>query len=306
MSHAFGTELTRWGPTRTGPIPSLTESQEYCRRLASTHYENFSVTSLFMPRDLRPHFHNIYAYCRWADDLGDETQPDQALELLNWWRSELLACYDGTPKHPVMIALRETIQQFEIPPEPFLNLIAAFEQDQRVKSYDTFDQLLDYCQNSANPVGRLVLYLGHCHDEERGQLSDLICTALQLTNFWQDVARDLDIGRIYLPLDERVRFGVSDDDLRAKRCTPAFRELICSEVLCTRAMFLDGLALVEMIPKNLRAQVELFARGGLAILRKIERQHFDVLSRRPKLAKWEKALLLAKALGRRWRAKVTA
>src|SRR5262249_21730635 len=153
--------------------------------------------------------HNIYAYCRWADDLADEPADADPLELLDWWRDELQACYSGSPTHPVFVALRETIAQFQIPWDPFLDLLSAFEQDQRIKEYDTFEMLLDYCRRSANPVGRLVLYLAECHDEERGKLSDCICTALQLANFWQDVARDLDIGRVYLPRADREGFNLS-------------------------------------------------------------------------------------------------
>ena len=304
MPGVFAAELARWGPPCDYPAPSPAAARTYCRRLATTHYENFSVASLFVPRHLLRHFHNIYAYCRWADDLGDETAGgDSSLALLDWWRHELLACYGGTPRHPVMVALHETIEKFDIPPKPFLDLIAAFVQDQRIKSYDTYEQLLGYCQNSANPVGRLVLYLGRCHDEVRGGLSDHICTALQLTNFWQDVSRDLDIGRVYLPRVDRARFGVSDEDLQARRFTPAFAEFMRFEVDRTRAVFHAGLPLIGLMPKNLRAQVELFARGGLAILRKTERQEYDVFARRPELTIWGKAFLLGRALGRLFRAR---
>jgi squalene synthase HpnC len=254
-----------------------------------------------VPRPLLRHFYHVYAYCRWADDLADETAGgEQALELLAWWRSELLACYGGTPTHPVLVALQETIERFDIPPEPFLDLLTAFEQDQRVKSYDTFEQLLGYCRNSANPVGRLVLYLGRCQDVSRGELSDAICTGLQLANFWQDVARDFAIGRIYLPREDRERFGVSLDDIRDARCTPAFRNLMRFEVERTRGLFRRGTPLADLMPRGLRTQIELFARGGLAILDKIEQQGYDVLTRRPKLSKWDKALLMARAVGRRW------
>ena len=170
----------------------MAEARQYCRKLATSHYENFTVASLLLPRRLLPHFHAVYAYCRWADDLADETGGGQwAVDLLHWWREELLCCYEGKARHPVMVALRETIRRFDIPPEPFLSLLVAFEQDQRVKQYDTFEQLLGYCENSANPVGRIVLYLFESHDDRRGELADHVCTALQLANFWQDVSRDL-------------------------------------------------------------------------------------------------------------------
>jgi squalene synthase HpnC len=264
------------------------------------HYENFSVASLLLPRRLLRHFHAVYAYCRWADDLADEAGGgDRALDLLAWWRGQLLACYDGEPTHPVLIALRPTIRRFHIPPEPFLDLLAAFEQDQHVKSYQTFDQLLDYCRCSANPVGRLVLYLGEVFDSERAALSDSICTALQLANFWQDVKRDFDIGRVYLPEEDRRRFGYSDDDLEAGRFTLAFAALMRFEVERTRAMFMHGRPLIELMPPDLRIDVDLFIRGGLAVLRKIDQIGYNVWARRPIVSKWDKITLLAGALGKR-------
>ncbi|MBX7104688.1 MAG: squalene synthase HpnC [Gemmataceae bacterium] len=300
MATAFATDLARWGPHRAYDAPPAPAARAYCRRLAETHYENFSVASMFVPRRLLRHFHNVYAYCRWSDDLADETtQGTTALQLLAWWRDELRACYDGTPRHPVFVALRETIQQFDIPPEPFLALLSAFEQDQRVKEYTTFEELCDYCRRSADPVGRLVLYLGQCHDETRGRLSDSICTGLQLANFWQDVARDLDLGRVYLPREDRERFHYPDSDLHAKCMTPAFRDLLRFEVARTRSLFEEGLPLVPMMPRDLRIQIELFAQGGLAILRKIEQQNFDVWTARPKLSKLDKARLMARVVARR-------
>ncbi|MFO0965891.1 MAG: squalene synthase HpnC [Gemmataceae bacterium] len=298
---AFAAQLRRFGPEARYPVPSLAAARAYCRRLTLSHYENFTVASLLLPRRLLPHFHAIYAYCRWADDLGDETGGgDRALGLLRWWRGELRRCFDARPAHPVMVALLPTIRRFRIPAQPFLDLLHAFEQDQVVKRYDTFDQLLDYCRHSANPVGRLVLYLCDCHDERRGALSDSICTALQLANFWQDVARDLDIGRVYLPAADRRAFGYSDDDLAARRFTPAFASLLRFQVDRARALFHDGLPLVGLVPADVRLDIELFARGGLAILHKIETCGFNVWARRPRLNKWDKAALLLKALARQW------
>ena len=175
------------------------------------HYENFTVASRLLPRRLRQHVCNIYAYCRWADDLADEIgDPQRSLALLDWWETQLRDCYDGRAAHPVFIALSETIRKFDIPAEPFLDLLVAFRQDQRVTRYETIDQVLEYCRCSANPVGRLVLYLGRCHTPERARLSDSICTGLQLANFCQDVARDWDRGRIYLPQADCRRFGYDE------------------------------------------------------------------------------------------------
>jgi squalene synthase HpnC len=265
-----------------------------------SHYENFTVSYLLLPRALRPHFHAIYAYCRWADDLGDETGGGpQAVALLRWWRDELLRCYDGKPRHPVMVALLPTVRRFAIPPTPFLDLLRAFEQDQEVKRYQTFDQLLAYCRYSANPVGHLVLYLCEEYDAERAALADHLCTALQLANFWQDVARDFDIGRVYLPEEDRHRFGYSDADLRARRFSETFAELMRFEVNRTRDLFYQGLPLLDRVAPRVRLDIELFARGGLAILRKIERCRYNVWAQRPALAKWEKASLLTGAALRR-------
>ncbi len=301
MQNGFDLELQRWGPGAGHATPSRAQARAYCAHLARTHYENFSVASLLLPRRLAPHFHHLYAYCRWADDLGDETGGGQrALDLLAWWRDELMRCYDGSPRHPVMVALRETIMRFNIPPQPFLDLIAAFEQDQCVLVYDAFPQVVDYCRNSANPVGQLVLYLCECHDATRAALSDKICTGLQLANFWQDVSRDLDIGRVYLPGEDRARFGYGDDDLHARRFTPAFAQLMRFEVDRARQLFVEGLPLVELVPADVQTDIELFARGGLAILGKIEEAGYDVWKARPVLGKREKVSLMLGVWGRRW------
>ena len=194
--------------------PTLAEAREYCARLARTHYENFSVASWFLPRRLRQHFFNVYAYCRISDDLGDEVGDTLAsLALLNQWELELDACYEGAPKHPVFIALAETVREFDLPKHEFSDLLRAFRQDQTVTRFETFNDLLAYCHFSANPVGHLVLYLCGYRDPERQQLSDFTCTALQLANFWQDVSTDYAKGRLYLPLDDLRLFNVSEDDI---------------------------------------------------------------------------------------------
>ena len=300
MNNGFVKELLRFGPNQSYAAMRPSAARSYCARLTRGHYENFSVATLLLPRRLLRHFQAVYAYCRWADDLADETGGGtQALGLLRWWREELLRCYDGEPRHPVMVALRETIQQFHIPPEPFLNLLFAFEQDQMVKRYRTYEQLLGYCRNSANPVGRLVLYLCGSYNSANAFLADQICTGLQLANFWQDVARDLDIDRVYLPEEDREQFGYSEADLQARRYNPAFADLLRLEVERARELFYRGLPLLEELPREVQADIELFLRGGLAILRKIERARYNVWAARPKLAKWEKAALIGGLLLRK-------
>lgn len=300
MPWEFGRELDRWGPRAGDRGLSLPAARAYCAYVAKTHYENFTVASLLLPRRLLRHFHAVYAYCRWSDDLADETAGgEEALALIGWWRDELHACYNGAPRHPVMIALRETIRRFDIPAGAFLDLLLAFEQDQRIKRYGTFDELLGYCRHSANPVGRLVLRLFGCHDDRRGALADQICIGLQLANFWQDVARDHAIGRVYIPEEDRRRFGYPDADLDAHLCTPEFRDLMGFEVERARGFFDRGARLLPLLPGEARLDVDLFIRGGRAVLRAIERVDYDVWSRRPEVSKYEKMKLLAGAVGRR-------
>ncbi len=302
MDAAFAADLARYGPGSPRAPLRRADCQAYCSQLARRHYENFTVASVLLPPGLVRHFHNVYAYCRWADDLADET-PDraEAPRLLRWWREELDRCYDGKPAHPVFVALRDTIRRFDIPQQPFLDLLSAFEQDQQVQRYRTFAQLRDYCRRSANPVGRLVLYLGEAFSEERARFADQICTALQLANFWQDVARDLDLGRVYLPEDDRFQFGYADEDLAARRFTPTFADLMRYEIDRTRDLFYRGFPLVDLMPLALRSDVELFIQGGLAILRKIEACGYNVWQGRPVLSKGDKAILVAGAIWRRLR-----
>lgn len=300
MDHAFAAELARFGPENLDRAVTLSRARRYCSRLARTHYENFTVASVLLPRRLLRHFHHVYAYCRWADDLADETGGGvRALELLRWWGEELQHCYDGRPRHPVMVALQETIRRFHIPPQPFQELLIAFEQDQLVKRYQTYEQLLRYCRYSANPVGHLVLYLCESYDPERAALSDHVCTALQLANFWQDVARDLDIGRVYLPAEDRDRFGYTNSDLEARRYTPQFVELMRCEVERARKLFHLGLPLLDKLAADVRLDVELFIRGGLAILQQIERCDYNVWKQRPVVARWRKAALVTGVFVRR-------
>ena len=276
--------------------PSLAEARVYCERLAKTHYENFSVATWFLPKRLRQHFYNVYAYCRISDDLGDEVgDAQQSLELLNQWETELNSCYAGSPRHPVFVALAETVQQCGIPKHEFSDLLIAFRQDQTVTRFETFDDVLGYCRYSANPVGHLVLYLCGYSDAERQQLSDYTCTALQLANFWQDVFVDYGKGRIYLPVEDLRRFGVTGEDIAQRRATPQFIAMMKFEVERAHEWFERGLPLIKKVDRELAVDLELFSRGGQEILRAIERQGFDVLHSRPVISKTRKLMLVARA-----------
>jgi squalene synthase HpnC len=272
--------------------PALDEAQAYCKQLAESHYENFHVATWFLPKALRPHFHAIYAYCRISDDLGDEVgDPAAALALLNLWGRELDACYQGKARHPVFVALAETIHEYSIPKDPFADLLKAFRQDQTVTRYQTIEDVLAYCRYSANPVGRLVLYACGEADEEKFKLSDATCSALQLANFWQDVRRDYARGRIYLPQADMDFFRVKEVTLAEGIVTPEFRGLMRCEVDYTRQLFEEGFPLIGMVSRELAVDLDLFSRGGLEILRAIERQSYDVLSARPAISKSTKAKL---------------
>jgi squalene synthase HpnC len=276
--------------------PSLYEAQQYCAHLARTHYENFSVASWFLPRRLRQDFFNVYSYCRISDDLGDEVGDVAAsLELLDQWHRELDACYEGSPKHPVFVALAETVRQFDIPKHEFSDLLIAFRQDQTVTRFETFNDVLAYCKYSANPVGHLVLYLCGYSDPERQALSDFTCTALQLANFWQDISVDYAKGRIYLPLEDLHRFGVAEDDIAQNQNTTAFREMMKFEVKRARDWFHQGLPLIGKVDRELAIDLDLFSRGGLEILSAIEKQNFAVLGNRPAISKSRKLALVAHA-----------
>ncbi len=294
----FTAELATYGPGLANDrrAPSLAEARGYCERLTKTHYENFTVASWLLPKHLRPHFHAIYAYCRWADDLADETGGgDAAIDLLDWWEGQLEACYRGEAWQPVFVALVPTIEEFAIPIEPFRDLLAAFRQDQYRKQHETFNDLLGYCRNSANPVGRLVLYLGRCATPENSLLSDSICTGLQLANFWQDVARDWDIGRVYLPQESCRAAGYTPEMLARREYNAEFRALLAGEVERAERYLSAGEPLVERVPRELAIDVALFIRGGLAILDAIRKLDYNVWRRRPEVSKLAKLRLIVRA-----------
>ncbi|MCC6367767.1 MAG: squalene synthase HpnC [Bryobacterales bacterium] len=276
---------------------SAEEAAQYTRWLATHHYENFHVVSFLLPKRLHQDFFNVYSFCRWADDLGDEMEdPEESLRLLEWWREELEDMYAGKAAHPVFVALASTVKAHDLPISPFSDLITAFVQDQNVNRYQRWEDLFGYCRYSANPVGRLVLYLCGYRDEERQQLSDATCTALQLANFWQDVTVDLEKDRVYIPLEVMQRHGYTVAELYARRYTPEFRKVMMEIVARTRELFLQGLPLPKLVDRRLAVDVELFSQGGLKVLEKIEQLDYNVLAHRPVISKTERAGLLLKTL----------
>jgi squalene synthase HpnC len=285
--------------------PTLAEAQAWCHQLATSHYENFHVATFFLPRKVRPHFESIYAYCRVADDLGDEVaDPAIALRLLDAWGSMLDECYD-TPErstHPVFVALHETIRECGVPRQLFADLLHAFRMDQVKPTYDTWDELLVYSHYSANPVGRLVLWVCGYKEESLALLSDKVCTALQLANFWQDVVEDAERGRRYIPAEDMLRFGVEEGQLAGRVFTPEFRDMIESLVVRTREMLHEGGAVSSHVDKELAVTLDLFRKGGEAILDGITAEGFDVLRGRPVVTRVKKLLLLASALLAKFRA----
>lgn len=273
--------------------PELASAYDECIALARSHYENFTVAARFLPRWLLPHVSAVYAYCRGVDDLGDEAAGDR-LALLDAWEADLEQCYTGNPATPHLKALQHTIRAFSMPPEPFRKLVTANRLDQTQTGYATFADLLHYCEHSANPVGFLYLLLFGYDDEERRRLSDYTCTALQLANFWQDVRRDWEKGRVYLPIEDMERFGYTVDELAAGVCNQAFRDLMAFEVDRAQGLFEQGLPLVDMLDGTAKLHVRLFSLGGLRVLDAIRAQGYDVLSKRPVVTSRRKAWLLAK------------
>jgi squalene synthase HpnC len=291
----LNTDLDRFGPQcAAGDRPTLEEARAYCRRLARSHYENFTVASWLLPRRLRPHFSAIYAYCRWADDLADETHdPARSLELLDWWEGLLADCYRGVASHPVFVALGETVRQFDIPQHLLADLLVAFRQDQHTTRYETVDELLEYCRFSANPVGRLVLCLDGKRDEPTCRLADSICAGLQWINFCQDVARDFERGRVYLPQSAWRSAGYTQAMFARHEFNPAFREALSGEVARAESYLLAGWPLVGLVSRDLAVDVALFIEGGLSVARAIRRLDYNVWERRPTISRLSKLRMLA-------------
>ncbi len=280
---------------------SLAAARRYTGQLARHHYENFRVASWLLPRRFHQAFYDVYAYCRWADDLGDEVGDAEAsLELLDWWEAELDLALAGRPRHPVFVALAQTIADFSLPDTPFRDLLRAFRRDQTVRRYASWESLMEYCRYSAVPVGRMVLAIAACGDSERIRLSDFTCAGLQLVNCWQDVARDYAKGRIYIPLDRLSAHGLSEQDIAAKRFDDRYRDLMRELVGRTRELFHQGLPLAGLVPPEWRIDIELFSRGGMAVLDAIEAAGCDTLTRRPVVSRSTQMRLLGRALAGRW------
>ena len=280
-----------------GDTYSKPAAEQYTRWLATHHYENFHVVSFLLPKRLHQDFYNVYSFCRWADDLGDEIgDREESLRLLAWWRAELEAMYAGHVKHPVFVALEDTVRKYALPIKLFGDLITAFEQDQSVTRYANWDELLGYCRYSANPVGRLVLRLCGYADPERDRMSDATCTALQLANFWQDVTVDFEKDRVYLPLDLLARHGYTVEDLAARQFNPDFQAVMREAVEVARKLFVEGLPLAKTVDRRLGFDLDLFSRGGLRVLDKIEQQNYNVLAHRPAISKFERLQLLLTSL----------
>jgi squalene synthase HpnC len=271
---------------------------QFCEKLARKHYENFPVASLLTPREKRPYVYAIYSFARIADDFADEPgfSTAERVDSLVEWEEQLVEAYRGQAHHPVFIALREAVDRFEMPMELFQALLKAFRSDVTTSRYETFDDVLDYCSNSANPVGRLVLLLYNYRSESLMELSDSVCSALQLTNFWQDVSVDLKKDRVYIPLEDIREFGYSEEELFQHRHSQAFKDLMCYQVDRTRELFREGRPLLQEVGKDLRLELRLTWNGGMQILRKIERSDYNVFAKRPTLSLFDKALLLISSL----------
>jgi hydroxysqualene synthase len=287
------------------PTPGQAEAFAYCERLAQTHYENFPVGSLLVPKARRKHVYSIYAFARIADDFADEDYDNagltevERLKSLDDWEAQLSESYRGRASHPVFVALAETVKELSLPEQLFKDLLLAFKQDVVKRRYATFTEVLDYCTRSANPVGRLILRLFDYRDERLDALSDCICTALQLANFWQDVAVDIQKDRVYLPQDELAHFGVSVEDLRARRCTDAYRRLLQLQIERTRELFNRGKSLPAQVRGRLAIELRLTWHGGMRMLELIEGQQYDTLNARPKISTLDKLRLLSRSLLKR-------
>jgi squalene synthase HpnC len=304
MSMQAKTIHTGGGSQAAPPQGSVAEAYAYCERLANSHYENFPVGSLLIPKRSRRHVYSVYAFARVADDFADEgyetgeLTESQRLDALDDWGQKLEDCYLGNASHPIFVALAETARELRLPAQLFRDLLSAFKQDVVKRRYADFGEVLDYCARSANPVGRLILLLFGYREERLGLLSDHICTALQLANFWQDVEVDIRKDRIYLPQDDMARCQVSESDLRERRFSERYAALLKHQVERTWALFNRGKPLPDLVRGRLAIELRLTWLGGTRILERIEGLGYDTLNARPKISTADKLVLLIKALKR--------
>ncbi|HWP42690.1 MAG TPA: squalene synthase HpnC, partial [Blastocatellia bacterium] len=287
-------------PVAQGRVWSIAPAYQYCEQLARRHYENFPVGSILIPRRLRKHFYAIYAFARTADDFADEGYDlnytiDERLALIREWRSLLHASVSSDASHPVFVALSDTIKQFDLPMRLFEDLLSAFSQDVTTKRYETFADLIDYCRLSANPIGRLILLLFGVKEEEMHRWSDCICTALQLTNHWQDVALDLDKDRIYIPLSDLRQHEMDESSLLARRSDRRFQRLMRLQVERARELFMQGKPLCLALSGRLALELRAVWLGGWRILELIEQNGYDVFARRPVIASSDRLRILSEA-----------
>jgi squalene synthase HpnC len=273
---------------------SAEDGFRYCEMIARSHYENFPVASRFVSKEIRKYVWTIYAFARIADDYADEPGFTLAerIDNLNQWEQYLEECYNGNPTHRVFAALAETVERFQLPHELFQNLLAAFRADVTVNRYETYQDVTAYCRNSANPIGRLLLLLMNYRGETMMHLSDSICTALQLTNFWQDLSVDMQKNRIYLPLEDMKEFGYSEDELFEQKVNDHFCNLMAFQIQRTAELFVEGKPLLTIVGQDLSMELKLTWNGGTRILQKIHEQNYDVLTKRPVLSKMDKLGLL--------------
>jgi squalene synthase HpnC len=290
-------DLKRFGPQVSAAPLSLKQAENYCKSLAQRHYENFSVASILVPKSIRQDFFNVYAYCRWSDDLADEvSQSSEAIRLLAWWRTELHRCFRGAATHPVFVAIQATCRQHLLTMEPFEDLLDAFTQDQSVTRYETDGELYDYCRRSANPVGRILLQLARVDSPDAVRLSDRVCTGLQIANFCQDLQRDSQKNRIYLPRERWLRYPITEAEILAGVATPQLRIALKDWVSTAWIYLADGLSLSQHGPRWLARDVQLFARGGLTILENIARSGFNVWGQPIEVTRKQKFALLIRAI----------
>ena len=281
---------------------SLEDAQRYCTKIAKAHYENFIISNWFTPTNIKQHIENIYAFCRFGDDLGDDAPfpPEERLLLLNEWENDLNRGFSkdnngkfkGIPRHPIIKAIRHTASTFEIPIEPFLKLIKAFKMDQTKNEYNTWDELREYCVHSADPVGHLFLYVYGHDDEKLREISDYTCTALQLANHWQDISRDLEQNRIYMPIEDMEKHGYNLEMYKNKDVNENWTELMKFQVERAREWFAKGEELWQLVDPMLAVDLQMFTMGGVAILDSIEKLKFNTWKKRPKVSRFKQLWML--------------